>query len=426
MFFQRDAYLFEKRQASFFNAIKSHQLPTMSLSERIKQKAFQLGFSACGIAKAEPVENDGFLFDRWIADGCHAGMKYLENHRDIRLNPDGLVPGARSVISVALNYYPPVRQADGHPRIAYYAYGEDYHTVVKDKLRLLWQAITEEILPSAASSELPLRRERKETIPAPETFFSEEEAPSVLVETSSASLETSSALLQRPSAPSEMPLIQTRAASIFSEAPPAARFFTDSAPLLERYWAWKAGLGFIGKNTQLILPGQGSFFFLGEIVTTWAADRYDRPQKNRCGTCTRCLDACPTAALGAHRLDASRCLSYLTIEHKGEISPALAARLGNRLYGCDTCQLVCPWNRFARPTSEKAFVPNPDLLALGKNDFRTLTREEYNRIFARSAVKRAKYEGLLRTLRYLNDDRNCTEEREDKKGERKGDEPDFG
>lgn len=344
----------------------------MSLSSRIKQKASQIGFSACGIAKAEPVESEALLFDKWIADGCHAGMKYLENHRDIRLNPDGLVPGAQSVISVALNYYPAVRQTADQPRIAYYAYGEDYHTVVKGKLRQLWQAVTEEILPSAA----PL-----------ETHF-----------------------------------LPTGAASIPSDASPAARFFTDSAPLLERYWAWKAGLGFIGKNTHLILPGQGSFFFLGEIVTTLAVDRYDRPQKNRCGTCTRCLDACPTAALRAHRLDASRCVSYLTIEHKGEIPPALAARLGNRLYGCDTCQLVCPWNRFARPTSEKAFEPNPDLLALGKNDLRTLTREEYNRIFAHSAVKRAKYEGLLRTLRYLNDGGNYMQDRED----RKGDESKFG
>lgn len=319
------------------------QLQAMSLSALIKQKALHIGFSACGIAQAEPAESQAFYFDRWIAEGCHAGMQYMENHRDIRLNPDGLLPGARSVISVALNYYPPVRRKADDPHIAYYAYGEDYHTVVKTKLRQLWKAITDEILPSLAPS----------------------------------STETTT---------------------------PAARCFTDSAPLLERYWAWKAGLGFIGKNTHLILPGKGSFFFLGEIVTTLAVDTYDPPQKSRCGSCTRCLDACPTAALRPHHLDAGCCLSYLTIEHKGDIPPSLAARLGNRLYGCDTCQLVCPWNRFAVPTTEKAFSPTPGFLSLQKNDLRTLTHEQYNRIFAHSAVKRAKYEGLLRTLRCLYPD----------------------
>lgn len=322
----------------------------MSLSALIKQKALQIGFSACGIAQAKPAESQAPYFDRWIAKGGHAGMQYMENHRDIRLNPDGLVPGARSVISVALNYYPAFRRNTEEPHIAYYAYGEDYHTVVKTKLRLLWQAITDEILPSLAPS----------------------------------STETTT---------------------------PVARCFTDSAPLLERYWAWKAGLGFIGKNTHLILPGKGSFFFLGEIVTTLAVDAYDQPQPSRCGSCTRCLDACPTAALSAHLLDASRCLSYLTIEHKGDIPSPLADRLGNRLYGCDTCQLACPWNRFATPTTEKAFYPAPGLLGLRKNDLRAFTREEYNRIFAHSAVKRAKYEGLLRTLRclYPNQEENPAE-----------------
>lgn len=371
----------------------------MSLSARIKQKAIQIGFSACGIAKAEPIESEAPLFDRWIAEGCHAGMKYMENHRDIRLNPDGLVPGARSVISVALNYYPAVRRDAGKPHIAYYAYGEDYHTVVKDKLRLLWQAITEEILPFAAPSQMAISRIPIETPPMQQATFAG----------------------KTPPIDKEAPFIPTERPSIPIESVPVARFFTDSAPLLERYWAWKAGLGFIGKNTHLILPGKGSFFFLGEIVTTLAVDRYDSPQKYRCGTCTRCLDACPTKALRAHHLDASRCLSYLTIEHKGEIPSALAERLGNRLYGCDTCQLVCPWNRFAKPTAEKAFEPTPDLLTLGKNGLRTLTREEYNRIFAHSAVKRAKYEGLLRTFRYLEEDRNTAEGKkgkEDKHGEK--------
>ena len=184
----------------------------------------------------------------------------------------------------------------------------------------------------------------------------------------------------------------------------AARFFTDSAPILERYWAWKAGLGWIGKNTNLIIPGKGSFFFLGEIVTTLEADHYDTPQKNRCGNCTRCLDACPTGALeGPRRLNARKCLSYLTIENRGEIPAHLAARLENRLYGCDTCQEVCPWNRFACPTEVEAFRPTPALLSFRKEDLKVFSREEYNRIFAKSAVKRAKYEGLIRNIHNLKD-----------------------
>lgn len=302
----------------------------------VKQVAGEIGFAAAGIAPVAPAESEAAYFDRWLAEKKQAGMHYMENYREIRLDPDGLLSGARSIISVALNYYPASRRDPSLPHIAYYAYGEDYHVVVKQMLRRLWQAITKQG--------------------------------------------------------------ETGEAAFSSEA----RFFTDSAPLLERYWAWRAGLGWIGKNTNLIIPGRGSFFFLGEIVTTLEADRYDIPQKERCGACRRCLDACPTGALEAPRhLDANRCLSYLTIEHKGEIPPLEAARLGNRLYGCDTCQQVCPWNRFATPTRVEAFQPNPSLLSLRKEDLRTLTREEYNRIFARSAVKRAKYEGLMRTVRYL-------------------------
>lgn len=303
----------------------------MNLSVSIKKKAKELGFDACGIAEVTSADTEALFFDRWIAEGYHAGMKYMENYRDIRLNPAGLIEGARSVISVALNYYPAQKQSPDAPRISYYAYGKDYHIVLKDKLRQLWQYITEELLPSI-------------------------------------------------------------------EPVPEARAFTDSAPLLERYWAWKAGLGWIGKNTNLIIPGKGSFFFLGEIVTTLELD-YDSPQENRCGDCRRCLDACPTGALeSAGHLNANKCISYLTIEHKGDIPSELASRLGNRLYGCDTCQEVCPWNRFAVPTREEAFTPSPAFLSFKKEDLADFTREDYNRIFARSAVKRAKYEGLIRTI----------------------------
>lgn len=303
----------------------------MNLSVSIKKKAKELGFDACGIAEVSSADTEALFFDRWIAEGYHAGMKYMENYRDIRLNPAGLIEGACSVISVALNYYPAQKQSPDAPRISYYAYGKDYHIVLKDKLRQLWQYITEELLPSI-------------------------------------------------------------------EPVPEARAFTDSAPLLERYWAWKAGLGWIGKNTNLIIPGKGSFFFLGEIVTTLELD-YDSLQENRCGDCRRCLDACPTGALeSAGHLNANKCISYLTIEHKGDIPSELASRLGDRLYGCDTCQEVCPWNRFAVPTREEAFTPSPAFLSFKKEDLADFTREDYNRIFARSAVKRAKYEGLIRTI----------------------------
>lgn len=304
----------------------------MFSAAEIKEKAKKTGFDACGIAQVATADSEALFFDRWLKEGNHAGMAYMENHREIRLNPAGLVEGAKTVISVALNYYPEQKLPPEAPHIAYYAYGKDYHFVIKEMLDELWSAVTG----------------------------------------------------------------QTDTGT--------ARFFTDSAPILERYWAWKAGLGWIGKNTNLIIPGKGSFFFLGEIVTSLEADHYDMPQKDRCGSCSRCLEACPTEALeGPRHLNARKCLSYLTIENRGEIPAEQAACLGNRLYGCDTCQEVCPWNRFARPTRIEAFRPAPALLSLRKEDLKGFSREEYNRIFAKSAVKRAKYEGLIRNIHNLKD-----------------------
>ena len=288
----------------------------------IKRTALELGFSACGLAKVEPATSEIAYYDQWIAKGYQAGMHYMENHRAIRLHTEGLLEGARTIISVALNYYPAQLLPPEAPQIAYYAYGKDYHIVVKERLRQLWKALGE---------------------------------------------------------PAEM------------------RYFTDSAPLFERYWAWKAGLGWMGKNGNLILPHQGSFFFLGEILTTEEADHYDQPQRDRCGTCRRCLDACPTGALEEVRcLNANKCLSYLTIEHRGELPAEQATRLGNRLYGCDTCQLVCPCNRFVEPTSVAEFQPTEAFLSLDDTQLDGFSQADYQRLFAHSAVKRAKYEGLLR------------------------------
>lgn len=326
----------------------------MILSNHIKATAKELGFAACGISRVGDAESEALFLDEWLRSGCHAGMKYMENYRDLRLNPAGLVEGAKSIISVALNYYPEKKLPPEAPHIAYYAYGKDYHIVVKDLLQQLWNHIA---------------------------------APFSATDANFSPLERGQGVCYHPAQPT-----------------PAARFFTDSAPILERYWAWRSGLGWIGRNTNLIIPGKGSYFFLGEIVTTLEVDGYDTPQPNRCGTCRRCLDACPTGALErANRLNATKCLSYLTIENRGEIPEREASLLAGRLYGCDTCQEVCPWNRFATPTAVEAFHPSPALFTLRKEDLKDFSREDYNRIFGASAVKRAKYEGLIRTINSLKD-----------------------
>lgn len=309
----------------------------MTLARWIKQKAEELGFSACGISPIdEPLDNECQYLDDWLARGDQAGMGYMANHLEIRRDPKGLVEDARSVISVALNYYPTVRRDPALPYIAYYAYGQDYHDVVRQKLRQLWEAIRIEATP------------------------------------------------------------------LFGLPQAEARVFTDSAPLFERYWAWRCGLGWIGKNSCLILPGKGSFFFLGEIVTTLQIESEDQPIANRCGTCDRCLRACPTGALEApRRLNANHCLSYLTIEHRGDLPEREVALLGNRLYGCDSCQLACPWNRFATPTKVTEFSPTPEFLSLDKQRLSQLTPDDYRHLFKGSAIKRAKYEGLIRNFKAI-------------------------
>lgn len=310
----------------------------MILKQRIKEEAIRLGFAACGIAEAGPANSEVSYFDNWLAKEKHAGMKFMENYRDLRLNPSGLLEGARSIISVAMNYYPEVRQPDDVPQFAYYAYGRDYHEVIKEKLAELV------------------------------TF-------------------------------------------IRCEVDMNARCFTDSAPILERYWAWKAGLGWIGKNTHLIIPGKGSYFFLGEIVTDLPLTP-DTPMQDMCGKCTRCIDTCPTKAIEApHKLDAGKCISYLTIENREEIPERLAPLTGNRIYGCDTCQQVCPWNRFASPTNEPSFRMKEELATMTTDKWHTLSREDYTRLFKNSAVKRAKFEGLQRNIANYLQNKECKEQK---------------
>lgn len=303
-------------------------LPT----QQIKAEALRLGFSACGLAPAEAVdEKTAHAFRQWLADGCQGEMAYMQNYVDKRLDPRLLVEGARTVISVALNYYPKVKlPAEGY-QIAWYAYGKDYHDVMKAKLHTLLKFIED----------------------------------------------TYSA---------------------------TGRVFCDTAPVLERYWAWRAGLGWTGKNTQLIIPHAGSCFFLGEIMLDQTADFYDAPLENHCGNCTRCLDACPTKALEApFRLNSAKCLSYLTIEYRGELPPDIGQKMGKNIYGCDECQRACPYTRFASPSATEEFAPSPALLSMQKDDWHQLTQEQYRLLFKGSAVKRAKYEGLRRNIRMHKD-----------------------
>ena len=307
------------------------------LTEKIKAEAKGLGFFACGIAKAEAVDSDtADGYRRWIADGGHASMHYLADNIDKRLDPRLLMPGVKSIVCVALSYAPAKTIPADQYQIAYYAYGKDYHDVMKQKLHALASACG----------------------------------------------------------------ITTY------------RAFCDTAPVLERYWAQRAGLGWIGRNHQLIIPHAGSMFFLGELFVTDTL-HYDSPTPNRCGRCHACLDACPTSSIISNQSSiinnqssfiSSRCLSYLTIEHRGPIPnssfliPNSSFLIPNSIYGCDICQLACPCNRFAVPTTEPACQPSEALLSMTKEKWHNLTEEQYRILFKSSAVKRAKYSGLMRNI----------------------------
>ena len=301
------------------------------LSHEIKAEALRLGFSACGIARAEPVdEATAAAFREWLQSGGHATMQYMENYEDKRLDPRLLMPGVKSIISVALNYTPetPVKG------FANYAIGKDYHDIVKQKLHQL----------------------------------------------ANSSLFTLHSSLNY-------------------------RAFSDSAPVLERYWAMKAGLGFIGKNHQLIIPGMGSQFFLGELFVDIELEP-DAPCRQHCGNCHRCIDACPTEALEEEGFRGGLCLSYLTIENRGDIPEEAAQKMGETFYGCDRCQQVCPWNANAKPTAEPLLQPTSELLSMKDEDWQQLSVEQYRKLFKGSAVKRAKYEGLMRNIKAIRNEQD--------------------
>jgi epoxyqueuosine reductase len=306
-------------------AAKSHY------TQLIKGKARELGFGYCGVSRAEFLEEEAPRLEKWLNQGMHGQMAYMANHFDKRLDPRRLVDGARSVISLLLNYYPEKEiqpGPDGY-QISKYAYGTDYHFVIKDKLKELLRFMGEEI------------------------------------------------------------------------GEVGGRAFVDSAPVLDKAWAKKGGLGWVGKHTNLINRETGSFFFLAELIVDLELD-YDGPVKDYCGTCTRCLDACPTGAITEpYVVDGSKCISYFTIELKEQIPDEVKGKFGNWIFGCDICQDVCPWNRFSKPHQEPQLAPNPGLMEMKKSDWEEITAEVFNQVFKNSAVKRTKLEGLRRNIRFV-------------------------
>ncbi|MGV3508606.1 MAG: tRNA epoxyqueuosine(34) reductase QueG [Sphingobacteriaceae bacterium] len=297
----------------------------------IKDEAKRLGFLFCGISKAEFLEEEAPRLENWLKQGFNGEMGYMENHFDKRLDPTKLVDGSKSVISLGLNYYNNAIQLNlDAPKISKYAYGADYHSVIKDKLKELLHIINENI------------------------------------------------------------------------GEVNGRAFVDSAPILDKAWAKKSGLGWVGKNTNLINKENGSFFFLSELIIDLELE-YDIPStKDHCGTCTRCIDACPTDAIvGPYVVDGSRCISYLTIELKNEIPTEFKGKMDNWMFGCDVCQDVCPWNRFSTLHNETAFQPGNELLNFSKADWEEITEEVFQKVFQKSPVKRTKFAGLKRNIEFL-------------------------
>ena len=295
-------------------------------TQLIKKYALQLGFDHCGIAKATPLDEDARRLESWLSKGMQGQMHYMEDHFDMRIDPRKLVPGARSVITLLLNYFPGQEQAIGIPKISKYAFGNDYHEVIRTKLRKLVHLIKENI------------------------------------------------------------------------GEVNGRGFVDSAPVLERSWAQKAGLGWVGRNGNLINKEAGSFFFIATLITDLGLVYDDAYAKDYCGTCTRCIDACPTDAILEDKVvDGSKCISYFTIELKEALIPdTMKGKFDDWLFGCDVCQDICPWNRFSSRTRENDFTPIPEILNFTKNDWEELTAESFKRLFKNSPLKRSKFEGIKR------------------------------
>lgn len=301
-------------------------------SRLIKEEAARLGFLSCGIAKADFLADEAPHLENWLKSGYQGKLSYMENHFDKRLDPRLLVDDAKSVISLSFNYATDQKQQDPNaPKISRYAYGTDYHFVIKDKLKALLQFIQEKI------------------------------------------------------------------------GEVGGRAFVDSAPVLDKAWAERAGLGWVGKHSLLLSKNQGSFFFLAELIIDLELAYDHHMPTDHCGTCTRCVDACPTDALQGNKVvDASKCISYLTIELKENIPDEFAGKMDNWMFGCDICQDVCPWNRFAINHNEPAFSPHPDLLSMTRQDWLDITEDTFSKIFRKSAVKRTKYAGLKRNISFLD------------------------
>lgn len=300
-----------------------------SYAQLIKTEAKRLGFLSCGISKAAFLEKEAPRLEKWLNKNRHGEMHYMANHFDKRLDPTKLVEGSKSVISLLLNYYPEDIQKEGTYKVSKYAYGQDYHHVIKSKLRQLQEFITEEI------GEVD------------------------------------------------------------------GRAFVDSAPVLDKAWAAKSGLGWIGKHSNLLTQKVGSFYFIAELIVDLELD-HDHPVTDHCGSCTACLDACPTQAIvEPHVVDGSKCISYFTIELKDEIPATFKGQFDDWMFGCDVCQDVCPWNRFSKAHREPLFNPHPDLLSNDKKDWEEITQEVFNVIFKKSAVKRTKFSGLKRNIQFL-------------------------
>ncbi|WP_394350972.1 tRNA epoxyqueuosine(34) reductase QueG [Poritiphilus flavus] len=299
----------------------------------IKTEAKRLGFLSCGISRADFLEEEAPRLEAWLKKGMHGEMAYMENHFDKRLNPRLLVDGAKSVISLLLNYYPSATQNKESYKLSKYAYGQDYHHVIKAKLRNLMRFISEEI------------------------------------------------------------------------GEVGGRGFVDSAPVLDKAWAARSGLGWMGKHSNLLTQQVGSFYFIAELIVDLDLE-YDTPVTDHCGTCTACIDACPTEAIvEPYLVDGSKCISYFTIELKNEIPAGLSGQFEDWMFGCDICQDVCPWNRFSKPHREPLFEPKPELLSMGKGDWEEITEEVFRKVFQKSAVKRTKFSGLKRNIEFLMESR---------------------